>query len=266
MEKLAFGSQTVGRAIELLRVVSSGGRDGMRLADVVLASSLSRPTVHRLLAELIEGGLLMRSADKRYFLGQFAYELGLSASVQFHLRELCAPYVERIAHGTGDTVFLVVRSGPDSFCLDRQTGAYPVKVFSVEVGHRQPMGVGAGGLALLSWQPERDRKDIIARNAQQLPHHGGLTASALEALVAEARAQGYSRAANFAIAGVMGVGMPVLDAAGTPIAAISVTSIGTRMTPEHQDEVLRLLKREVERLSQALARVHTHAAGRRTRP
>lgn len=248
------GSQTVSRAIELLRLVSSGGRAGMRLSAVVEASELSRPTAHRLLKELIDGGLLMRSADKRYFLGQFAYELGLSAAAHFHLRDLCAPFVERIANETGDTVFLVVRSGADSFCLDRQTGAYPVKVFSVEVGNRQPLGVGAGGLALLSWLPEKEREAMIERNSTRLPQHGGLTAPHLAKLVEEARQQGHSRIVDFAIAGVTGVGMPVLDTAGQPTAALSVTSISMRMTPQHQADVLGVLGREVARLKTALMR------------
>lgn len=258
----ASGSQTVARAIELLRLVASGGRQGLRLSDVVQACGLSRPTVHRLLKELLDGGLLMRSADKRYFLGQFAYELGLSAAAQFHLRDLCAPFVERVASETGDTVFLVVRSGNDSFCLDRQTGAYPVKVFSVEVGHRQPLGVGAGGLALLSWLPEADREAVIARNAARLPQHAGLTAERLRGLVRQARERGHSQIADFAIAGVTGVGLPVCDAAGIPVAALSVTSISMRMTAQHQDEVVRVLQREVTRLREALRHAEP-APGRR---
>lgn len=254
MENPGSGSQTVSRAIELLRLVSSGGREGMRLADVVQVCGLSRPTVHRLLTELVDGGLLMRSAGKRYFLGQFAYELGLSAAAQFHLRDLCAPHLERIANVTGDTVFLVVRSGPDSFCLDRRTGAYPVKVFSVEVGNRQPMGVGAGGLALLAWLPERDRQAVIERNAHRLPQHGGLTSSLLVKMVDEARSQGYSRVSDFAIAGVTGVGMPVRDAAGQTIVAVSVTCVTMRMTAQHQEEVLHVLGQEVGRLAHALGR------------
>jgi DNA-binding IclR family transcriptional regulator len=220
----------------------------MRLNDIVEIGELSKPTVYRLLKELVNCGLLMRSPDKRYFLGQFAYELGLSASAHFHLREMCQPYVSRIAQETGDTVFLVVRSGPDSFCLDRQTGNYPIKVFSVEVGHRQPLGIGAGGLALLSWLPQDEREAVIARNSVRLSMYGGLDERRLRRLVEEARGAGHSRIADFAIPGVTGVGVPVLDRVGVPMLALSVTSVSARMAPSHQGEALHVLCQEAAKL------------------
>lgn len=252
METDGQGSQTVARAMELVRLVSSSSRHGMRLNDVVQAGGLSKPTAHRLLKELVACGMLMRSPDKRYFLGQFAYELGLSAAAHFHLREMCTDHIARIAAETGDTVFMVVRSGPDSFCLDRQTGAYPIKVFSVEVGHRQPLGVGAGGLALLSWLGQAEIDAVLARNAGRLGQYGGLSAARLRPLVQQALDQGYSRIADFAIQGVSGVGMPVLDRVGAPILAVSVTSVSARMSPEHEADVLKILGREVGRMQRML--------------
>lgn len=252
MESEGQGSQTVARAMELVRLVSSSSRHGMRLNEVVQAGGLSKPTAHRLLKELVACGMLMRSPDKRYFLGQFAYELGLSAAAHFHLREMCTAHIARIAAETGDTVFMVVRSGPDSFCLDRQTGAYPIKVFSLEVGNRQPLGVGAGGLALLSWMPQAEIDTVLERNAGRLGQYGGLSACRLRLSVEQARAQGYSRIADFAIQGVSGVGMPVLDRVGVPILAVSVTSVSARMSPDHENEVLKILGQEVGRMQHLL--------------
>lgn len=252
MEKDGQGSQTVARAMELVRLVSSSSRHGMRLNEVVQAGGFSKPTAHRLLKELVACGMLMRSPDKRYFLGQFAYELGISAAAHFHLRAMCTEHVTRIAADTGDTVFMTVRSGPDSFCLDRQTGSYPIKVFSLEVGHRQPLGVGAGGLALLSWLPQEEIDAVLERNAGRLGLYGGLSAPRLRELVEQARARGYSRIADFAIQGVSGLGMPVLDRVGAPILAVSVTSVSARMSPEHEADVVKILSQEVGRMQHML--------------
>ncbi|RYF67555.1 MAG: hypothetical protein EOO29_36700, partial [Comamonadaceae bacterium] len=77
--------QSLDRAIELLRLISAEHKSGARLSTLVAASGLAQPTVHRLLKQLVEGGLVMQDAQRRYRLGHFAYELGLVASTHFHL-------------------------------------------------------------------------------------------------------------------------------------------------------------------------------------
>ncbi|MFC7207944.1 IclR family transcriptional regulator [Comamonas endophytica] len=138
--------QSLERAIELLRHISVEHETGARLSDLVAASGLPQPTTHRLLKQMVEGGLVMQDEKRRYRLGHFAYELGLLASKHFVLKEQCAPYLQRISSATGDTAFLVVRSGVDSFCLDRQSGSFPIQVLTVDVGRRRPLGIGGGGL------------------------------------------------------------------------------------------------------------------------
>ncbi|MDR2332339.1 MAG: IclR family transcriptional regulator [Burkholderiaceae bacterium] len=252
MKNSAQGSQTVARAMGVLRLVSSHAKEGMRVQDIVDAGELSRPTVHRLLTELVECGLLMRSSQRRYFLGQFAYELGISAASHFHLREICEPFLERVALETGDTAFLVARSGADSFCLDRKSGSFPVKVFTVEVGSRQPLGVGAAGLAILSWLPVDAFNQVMERNAALLPKYAGLSLERLQKAVAHAQEIGYSKIADFAVPGVSGVGMPVLDPAGHPVVALSVATVTARMSPEHEEQVVKIIRHETSQLRNVL--------------
>lgn len=247
----AAGAQSVERALSLLKLVSSRNREGARLADLVDLSELQKPTVHRLLQQLVASGLLMQSADKRYHLGQFSYELGLAASHHFTMRDVCEPSLERIAQETGDSAFLVVRSGSDSFCVDRKTGSYPIKVFSVEAGHRQPLGVGGGGLALLSALSDDEIEKVLLANADRLPSYGGLTVRALRTLISETRKRGYSVISDYAIPGVTGVGRAILDGQGRVLGAISVSSVSQRMNPERQHLVQQILKRAIAGLCAA---------------
>lgn len=242
----------MARAMGLLRLVSSRAREGMRLQDIVDEGGLSRPTTHRLLTELVECELLTRSSDRKYFLGQFAYELGISAASHFHLREICEPFLETVAVETGDTAFLVAPSGNDSFCLDRKAGSFPVKVFTVEIGSRQPLGVGAAGLAILSWLPDATRAQVLQHNAERLPHYAGLSVSRLEQAVAHAQKTGYSKISDFAVPGVSGVGVPVCDVVGFPVVALSVATVSIRMTAEHEDKIVKVLRREASKLQSVL--------------
>ena len=252
MKNSAQGSQTVARAMGLLRLIASRAKDGMRVQEIVDTGALSRPTVHRLLSELVECGLLMRSSERRYFLGQFAYELGIAAASHFHLRDVCAPFLENVAIETGDTAFLVARSGADSFCLDRKAGSFPVKVFTVEIGSRQPLGVGAAGLALLSWLPQADFAQVMEHNAPLLSKHAGLNVERLTQAVQHAQQLGYSKIADFAVPGVSGVGVPVLDLAGQPVVALSVATVTPRMTVEHEEHVVKILRNEASKMRAVL--------------
>ncbi|WP_406624755.1 IclR family transcriptional regulator [Acidovorax sp. SDU_ACID1] len=243
--------QSLGRAIELLRLISAEHTSGARLSDLVAASGLPQPTVHRLLRQMVEGGLVMQDAQRRYRLGHFAYELGLVASTHFHLRDQCAPHLGRISAETGDTAFLMVRSGADSFCLDRQSGSFPIQVLTVQVGKRRPLGIGGGGLALLSFMPREDLPCVLDRIEPHLAPYGGLTRRILLGLVEEARAQGFARITDYAVAGVTSVGVPIRDRGGAVVGAISVSAMTARMQPR-EEMVVQTMQREVAALQRSL--------------
>jgi DNA-binding IclR family transcriptional regulator len=140
------GTQSIERAVTVLRVLASRGRHGMPLAEIARHASLNRPTVHRILKCLCAQGATARDPDsRRYYLGQLVFELGLAASPQFTLNELCRPALLRLADRTGDTVFLTLRSGYDAVCIDRREGSFPIRALVLDVGTRRPLGVGAGG-------------------------------------------------------------------------------------------------------------------------
>ncbi len=243
--------QSLDRAIELLRLISSEHRSGARLSDLVAASGLAQPTAHRLLKQMIEGGLVMQDAQRRYRLGHFAYELGLVASTHFNLRDQCAPCLARISAETGDTAFLMVRSGADSFCLDRQSGSFPIQVLTVEVGKRRPLGIGGGGLALLSFMPQQELPEVLDRIEPHLAEYGGLTRQILLDLMASARTQGYARITNYAVEGVTSIGVPIRDRGGMVMGAISVSAMTARMLPR-EDYVVQTLQREIAVLQKTL--------------
>ena len=145
------GTQSIERALTLLREIAAHNRGGSRLLDLATRTALQRPTVHRMLKCLASESMVQQDPDThRYFLGPMVFELGLTAAPRFNLREICHPALTRIAEATGDTVFLTHRSGLDSVCLDRREGTFPIKTFTLEIGMRRPLGVGTGSLAILS--------------------------------------------------------------------------------------------------------------------
>lgn len=73
------GAQAIRRALSVLRILAAGREDGVPLAEVVQATGLTRPTVHRIVHVLIEEGIVERHGRTgRYAIGNKVPELALA--------------------------------------------------------------------------------------------------------------------------------------------------------------------------------------------
>lgn len=248
------GAQTIIRAVHALKLIAEHP-DGVRLTDLAEDLELAQPTAHRLLQTLMSEGMLVRDGHtRRYTLGPLVFELGLASTHQFNLRDICMPILESLAGSTGDTSFLFVRSGNDAVCLSRVQGTYPIQTPVVPIGSRQPLGVNAGGLALLSCLSDADATRLLEAIAPRLGAYGDLDADALRAHCARAKEQGFALIANKAAPGVSALGLPIRSSNGTAIAAITVAATVERMNDQRVKEVLPLLQDAVLQITQLLRR------------
>ena len=249
------GTQSIQRAAFLLRLIAANNKAGLRLVDLVRHSGLEQPTVHRMLKAMIaENMVIQRAENRRYFLGPILFELGLAAEQHYGLREICQSSLVRIAEKTGDTVFLTVRRGREAVCIDRKDGAFPVKVFTLNVGDRRALGVGAGGLAILAELPEIDAEQVIEGNSKILGLVGGLNAKEMKQRVAQARRHGYGIHDVLNVSGVKAVGVAIKNAEGDPFAALSISAVATRIANQRIEELVVLLRKEASVIEKMMNR------------
>lgn len=247
------GAQTISRAIRALQLIAAHAPDGMRLVDVAREMALERPTAHRLLRALtVESMVVQDARTRRYSLGPLLFELGLSATHQFNLKEVSQPVVARLAEETGDTAFLFLRSGHDAVCISRIQGSYPIQTPSVPLGSRQPLGVSAGGLVLLAALPDDEIAPLLKAVAPRLGAYGDLDADIVLQLCALAKRAGYAVTGNHAVPGVRAIGLPIFNAAGSPIAAITVAATHARMTDQRIQAILPKLRHAARELTRLL--------------
>ncbi|HEX2548115.1 MAG TPA: IclR family transcriptional regulator [Ramlibacter sp.] len=263
----ASGSQVVQRVALLMRLVAAGQRSGLRLADLHRAADLERPTAHRLLQALVAERLLRQDGEsRRYFLGPAMYEMGLAASPQLALRDICHPHLERIAQMTGDTVFLTERSGLDGVCTDRAEGKAPIKAYVLEVGKRRPLVVGGGATAILSAMDDIELDRVCRANLERtLKRFPRYSEAVLRRSIARARARGYVLSKVLELPDVRTVAVPIREPGGAPVAAISVSSVATRMDDERAAEVAASLRRAIDDIEGALADRNAAAGGLQSR-
>ena len=135
------GSRTLRRGLAVLDAVLGAGPEGTRVVDLCRATGLERATVYRLLATLLEAGHVAQRGRFRYVPGQKLAALVAPVgrpNMAVHLQ----PVLERVSAASGDAAFAVVREGPLSHCIARHVGTHPVQMLVIQVGTRQPLGVG----------------------------------------------------------------------------------------------------------------------------
>lgn len=224
------GAQSIFRVLRILKYVGAAPARGVGLTDVARDLGLTPPTAHRMLSALLqEGFLALNPKLKTYSLGRESYILGLAAESRHGIKAIAESAVLRLAQSTGDTSFLSVRSGHEAVCVDRKTGDFPIKILTLEVGHRRPLGVGAGSLALLAFLPNDDIERVLARYdasaAPDLP-----STAMLREDIAAARKNGYALNPGRIIPDMLGVGVPVYDREQHVVAALSVAAIRSRLS------------------------------------
>lgn len=239
------GTQSIERAVALLMLVGRAGAEGARLADLVASSGLSKPTVRRVLLALVRAGLVDQDeASRRYHVGPEAYVLGTLAARRFGIHALALDGLARIARQSGDCAFLSVPRGTFSVCLHREEGSWPIRTHVLQAGDRHPLGIGAGGLAILAALPDMEAARIIEANAAALAAYPGYSPDLLRRATGEARARGYALNPGLYVAGSWGIGVPVRGADGRPLGALSLAAIESRLGAERQKELVPLLQRE----------------------
>lgn len=146
--ELGPGVATLGQA---LRVLESFDATTPRLATAEIAgrTGLDPTLTTRLVATLLEEGLL--SADER---GGFALGLrivGLAARARpvEHLLRTARPHLEQLRERTGETANLLVRDGSSALYLDQVDSPRALRV-SGWTGRRIPLAGSASGAALTS--------------------------------------------------------------------------------------------------------------------
>lgn len=205
-----------------------------------------------MLNALVEGGLLRRDeATQRFRLGHFVLTWGILSEPTLRLREVCRPHVEELASLTGDSAYVIARSGAHGVCIDRAEGAYPIKALTLDIGAHRTLGVGAGGLAILSQLPAEERARVYAQGASDLRKYA-TTAAALEQLVSKTQSAGYAVSPGVVVPGITGVAV-ALRLPGGASAALSLVAINDRLTPSRIADGVRLLKARAARIEGELA-------------
>jgi IclR family acetate operon transcriptional repressor len=164
------------------------------------------------------------------------------------------PVLEELAVLSGETTCLYVRQGFDRVVVQRVEGAHPMR-YTIRVGQRLPLLVGAAGLVLAAAMPEEELRQLLDRVGTVRLATGEMRPrGALLARLEDIRLRGIAISREEREAGVVSVAAPVTRHARGTIAAISVAGPPARMDQERVD----FLSVEVRQAAQRIAEGYGH--------
>jgi DNA-binding IclR family transcriptional regulator len=246
------GAQAIRRAMAVLRILAAGRDEGLPLAEVVQATGLTRPTVHRIVHALIEEGIVERHGKTgRYAIGGEVLELALARPQRSPLLAAADGVLKQLSQQIGDTLFLTVRTGNDTLCVDRRIGAYPIQVLAIGIGARRPLGVSSAGVAILAAMPAQEARKIVVANEARLAAYR-TDASSVLAQIAAARRRGYYLREIGLVQGTKSISTWIRTQDHRPVAAITVSAVRMRLGPRREGELAEILLDAARTIGQAI--------------
>lgn len=204
------------RCVAVLGAVEGGARS---FTDVVEATGLARPTVHRLIQGLGDHGFVVHVGGSGYILGPRLLGLAASAMRDLPLRDLARPVLERLARSTGESAQLFVRDGDRRICIDNAESDSELRTI-VETGASLPLTKGSAGKVLIAWAGDHDRARLL-KSADD--------PARLEQQLATTRRRGWADSVAERAPGVASVSAPIFGPDRFLLAAVSVSGPASRL-------------------------------------
>ena len=207
------GVGVIDKAATVLDALEAGPTT---LAQLVAATGLARPTVHRLAQALVHHRLVSRDIQGRFVLGSRLVELAAAAG-EDRLIASASPVLLHLRDATGESAQLFRRQGEWRVCVasaERPIGLRD----TIPVGTQLSMKAGSAAQCLLAWE-DHDRLLKGLQEARFTP-----------TVLTGVRRRGWAQSLGEREAGVASVSAPVRGPSGRVIAAVSISGPMERLT------------------------------------
>jgi DNA-binding IclR family transcriptional regulator len=194
----------VDKTVALLDAIAT---EPQSLADLVAATGLPRPTAHRLALALEHHQVLDRDADGRFVIGARAARWSAGDDA---MRARAEDVVIELRDATGVSAQVYRRVGDQRLCIAAAEPAAGLRD-TVPVGSLLTLGAGSAAQVLVAWLPDTERAALLRG------------AAFTEVDLVEVRRRGWAHSLGQREPGVGSISVPVTDAQGAVIAAVSIS-------------------------------------------
>lgn len=238
----ATGTQLLDRSVAILTYLAAHGQQGASATTLAEMLGLNASTAHRIISGLERHGFIEKEeSTKRYRLGLTLFSLGAQSVDDSGYRRLCRPILLDLAAATGDTVFLMAKSGFNAICVDRQEGHYIIDSLTGRIGGEIPLGVGPASQSILAFMDEAEAAVVLAENKDRYSAFNGLSAGEIRKRLPQIRELGYAFDHGRLVEGISAVAVPIRLNGREAIGSISINMTSARLKDDRLSELVSML-------------------------
>ncbi len=246
------GTHVLSRALAIIDFLALHPH-GVSLTDIATSTSLPKSTAHRILAELMDAGYVLRTEESIYSLSFKVCELSYRVLSGLDILEIATPVIKHLCNRVCETVHLVAPSGVDVVYLRKDEPIQAAIRTMSYIGMRRPMYCTAAGKSMLAICSEEQRMSIWKKSQiYKFTDHTITNYREMAKNLDEAQRLGYAIDDEENEPGVRCVASAIKDHFGNPVGAISITAPTNRMTPEKIQELAVCVKEAANSVSLAM--------------
>jgi len=252
-------STGVNATLAILDLLAARGP--LALSELARELPVAKSTIHRICTVLVDRAWAIRDEQGRFQLGIRALALPGAASdlpVVMAFRTVAADLLTR----HDETVCLAVLDGEESVYLAVEETSHPVRLVT-SVGSRTPAFASASGRVILSARSPSVIDASFGGRPLVTPTGRRLNGVAeLRAILDGVRRSGYAENHGETAVGLYAASVPVQNAAGAVIAALTMCVPTSRLSPARRESLLADLMEGGRRLSELVAWLPSYDARR----
>jgi DNA-binding IclR family transcriptional regulator len=214
------GQSVLARVVTVLETFDQDNAS-LSVSHIARRSGLPVPTVHRIVGELVEMGLLERGDDREVRVGVRLWEIAAAAPRALGLRETAMPFMEDLHAATRQHTQLYVLEGREALVIERLSARNAVVNFT-RVGGRLPLHASSGGLVLLAHAGPELQESFLSTSLRSYAPATPTDPEHVRRILAGIRERGHVVCDGYVTSDARAVGVPVRSPGGDVIAALSV--------------------------------------------
>ena len=246
-----YNVRAVERAARILACFDNEN-PAMGLSEIAQAVDLHKSTTHRIVTTLLHHGFLERASDgQRYRLGIRLANLGFRVIQRMDIRREAIPVMTGLRDQWDETCDLSIFDDDHVLYIEVMHSNHALRI-AAAVGLHLPAHCTASGKLFLANMNAQDLEAFLERSLQAHTENTVTAPDELHRQLQRIREQGYSVDHQEYEVGICAISAPIRDQSGTMVAALSIPSPTSRMTPARITEISAALIEAARSISRRL--------------